>query len=140
MVKYSAEELPETPSPDLVVREFHTTTYEEGGDSGYQKNSGLVPGKVFTKGNLKVSLERVRVDPSKRRGANSKEEVIAVLSEVDPTSLEKHMEAKTAELVEEVNTEKDKLNAEEEQLIQKLKKIEQNQTDIARDEKDLKNI
>ncbi|CAI2385483.1 unnamed protein product [Moneuplotes crassus] len=140
LMKYSAEALPDTPSPDLVVREHHTTIYESSGDSQFNKNSGLIPGKVFTKGNLKVSLERVRADPSKRKGANSKEEVVAFLSEVDPSELEKYMEAKTAELVEEVNNEKDQLNVEEEELIQKLQRIEKNQTDLTKDEKDLKNI
>lgn len=139
-MKYSAEVLPDTPSPAPAVREQHLTIYESSTDPQFHKSSGLVPGKVFTKGNLKVSLERVRADPSKRRGVNSKEEVVAFLSEVDPTELEKHMEAKTAELVEEVNNEKDKLNVEEEELIQKLQKIEKNQTDLAKDEKDLKNI
>jgi chromosome segregation ATPase len=114
-------------------------------ESGYDDSrktvvGGLIPGQVYTKGNLKVSLERKRVDPGKFRGVKSKEEVVAVLSEVNQTDLEKHMELKTMELIEEVNLEKSRLNEEETTLIMKLKGIEENQGDFASDEQDLKRI
>jgi len=140
LMNFKAVEIPESPSPDGNERQFQTTTYEAGTDGDKIKVGGLIPGKVYVKGNLKVSLERVRVNPSKRKGVNSKEEVVAVLSEVNPVELEKHMELKTAELIEEVNAEKEQLNLEEEELIQKLNKIEQNQSNLAKDEVDLKKI
>jgi len=138
LLNFKVEDLPDTPSPENFDRDYTVVTNEEGADNSSMPVGGLIPGKVYTKGNLKVSLERVRVDPSKRRGMKSKEEVVAVLSEVQPNELEKHMELKTAELIEEVNMEKQKLENEEEILVNKLQRIEQNQGDLAKDEVDLK--
>lgn len=141
LISYTAEELPDSSSVEIHGQTDQIITNDSGHDDSRKPLiGGLIPGKVYTKGNLKVSLERKRVDPSKSRGLKSKEEVVAVLSEVNQTDLEKHMERKTIELIEEVNLEKSKLNQEEATLIQKLRRIEQNQGDLASDELDLKRI
>lgn len=77
------------------------------------KNEGLIKGNVYTKGNLKVVLQNMKIDPSKWRGRKAKEETIATLSEVEHTDIEKHMERKTLELIDIVRMEKQKLSEEE---------------------------
>lgn len=103
-------------------------------------SGNLAPGNIFTKGNLKVILEKKRVNASQWRGRVAKEETIATLSGVKTEDFEKHMESITNELIDEVNRQKKQLNEETEEKYNKIKDLEKYQDSIANDELDLKRI
>lgn len=123
------------------IQKTEQSMFEEGDqDSRGYPTGGLMPGNVYTKGNLRVALERKRVDQSKYRGLKGREETVAILSEVHHGDIEKHMEMVTNDLIDEVNREKQALNEDEERNFKRLKELEKNQGNLAEDELDLKRI
>jgi len=145
LLDYSIEELVETERDSSIINiteEVHSPEKFEDLEPEPEEFpvGDLVPGSVFTTGNLRVSLERRRLNPNKYRGEKGKEETVAVLSQASQAGLEKYMEQKTVELIEEVNMEKQTLNQDEERHISRLKELEKNQNSLADDELDLKRI
>jgi hypothetical protein len=76
---------------EMVRPEIHEEESKEEETRDFDVG-GLVPGNTYIKDNLKVSLERRQVNPNRARGGKNKEEVVAVLSEVNQNNLEKYME------------------------------------------------
>ena len=100
----------------------------------------LAPGNTYTKGNLKVSIEKKRQNPSRWGGRKAKDETIATIGEVKNDEFEKHMDKVTKDLIDEVNKQKKELNDEADEKYSKIKTLEKYQESINNDEADLKKI
>lgn len=81
LLSFEANEVPQEEEKDEEPQRTPQTFSNDEGedDSRTYTTGGLIPGSVYTKGNLRVSLERKKVNPNKYRGLKSKEETVAVL-------------------------------------------------------------